>query len=291
MASKPVPLLSRTLTILRSALGWDQAEVARAVGVRPNVISDYERGQRTLTREKVEELAGVMGLPAEAVDWALSFVQSLDAVARAPGYPDAIAEAERQQVEAIAAETGRLMAEFTRSLLHRLTVQGRAPRRPPASRRVVGGHEAVEAFGPAKLGEGRAGVPELGALRAGLRREHQGGGRRRGPRRRAGGAGRADRRAGARRGVVALAAARLRRGASRQRPPRRWRPAGGRRSVSPCPGGAWRSGPARRSGAAFRGAGSQPGGLFTQDQDRLPEAAALLDRALRPIREPCGQIF
>ncbi len=126
MASKPVPLLSRTLTILRSALGWDQAEVARAVGVRPNVISDYERGQRTLTREKVEELAGVMGLPAEAVDWALSFVQSLDAVARAPGYPDAIAEAERQQVEAIAAETGRLMAEFTRSLLHRLTVQGRA---------------------------------------------------------------------------------------------------------------------------------------------------------------------
>ncbi len=126
MASKPVPLLSRVLTMLRSSLGWDQAELARAVGVRPNVISDYERGQRSLPREKVEELAGIMGLPAEAVDWALSFVQSLDAVTRAPGYPEAIATTERQQVEAIAAETGRLTAEFTRSLLHSLTVPGRA---------------------------------------------------------------------------------------------------------------------------------------------------------------------
>ncbi len=126
MASKPVPLLSRALTVLRSALGWDQKQLAKAVGVSPSVISDYERGQRTLTRGKLEEFARVMGAPAEAVEWAISFVQALDAVIQAPGYPDGFAEAQRQQVEAVAAETGRLATDFARSLMNRLTIHGRA---------------------------------------------------------------------------------------------------------------------------------------------------------------------
>jgi transcriptional regulator with XRE-family HTH domain/tetratricopeptide (TPR) repeat protein len=126
MASKPVPPLSRALTVLRSALGWEQTALAKAVGVRPSVISNYENGHRPLTREKLEELARVMGLPAEAVDWAVAFVQSLRSVAQAPGYHGPPAAAERQQVETIAAETGRLMTEFTRSLLGRVTLHGRA---------------------------------------------------------------------------------------------------------------------------------------------------------------------
>jgi transcriptional regulator with XRE-family HTH domain len=126
MASKPVSLESQALTVLRSALGWDQTELARAVGVRPSMISDYERGQRNLPREKLEELAGVMGLPAEAVDWAFSFVQSLRSVAQAPGFPGAPADAERRQIEAIAGETARLTAEFFRSLLSRITIHARA---------------------------------------------------------------------------------------------------------------------------------------------------------------------
>jgi transcriptional regulator with XRE-family HTH domain/tetratricopeptide (TPR) repeat protein len=126
MASKPVPLLSRALTVLRSALGWEQTALAEAVGVRPSVISNYENGHRPLTREKLEEFARVMGLPAEAVDWAVGFVQSLRSVAQAPGYHGPPAEAERRQVEAIAAETGRLMTGFTRSLLGHVTIHSRA---------------------------------------------------------------------------------------------------------------------------------------------------------------------
>src|SRR6185295_11870338 len=126
MASKPVPLLSRALTVLRSGLGWDQKQLARAVGKPSSVISDFERGKRTVTREKLEGFARVMGAPAEAVDGAVSFVRVLDALLQAPGYPDALAEAQRRQVEAIAAETGRLTADFARSLLSRITVHGRA---------------------------------------------------------------------------------------------------------------------------------------------------------------------
>jgi transcriptional regulator with XRE-family HTH domain len=126
MAPKPVPLLSRALTVLRSALGWDQNELARAIGKRPSYISDLERGQRNLTRETLQQLTRVMGAPPDAVEWAISFVQAVDAVSRAPGYPDDLAQAQRLQVEAIAAGTGRLATDFTRSLINRLLDHGNA---------------------------------------------------------------------------------------------------------------------------------------------------------------------
>src|SRR5262245_29447765 len=126
MASRPVPLVSRALTVLRSALGWDQKELARAIGKSSSYVSDLERGQRTLTRGKLEELGRVMGAPPEAVEWAVSFVQAVDAVSRAPGYPDDLARTQRLQVEAIATDTGRLTTDFTRSLLNRLLDHGSA---------------------------------------------------------------------------------------------------------------------------------------------------------------------
>jgi len=99
----------------------------------------------------MNELARLLGLPAEAVDWGLGLVQSLRVVAEAPGYPDASAEAVRRQVEAIAAEAGRMASHLTRSVLSLITLQGRAlavrqqapalwrvlKRRSPAERRVL----------------------------------------------------------------------------------------------------------------------------------------------------------
>jgi hypothetical protein len=39
--------------------------------------------------------------PPEAVEWAISFVQAVDAVSRAPGYPDDLARSLRAQVETL----------------------------------------------------------------------------------------------------------------------------------------------------------------------------------------------
>ncbi len=150
MARKPLPHLCRALTVLRSALGWNQTELAKAAGVSSStIVSDHERNLRPLTRKKLEEYAGAMGLPSGAVDLALRCVQSLDAMAQAPGYGDAFGESQRRQIETLAAETGRITAEFTGTLLSRITAHGRAlaarqqapalwgvlRRRSPASRR------------------------------------------------------------------------------------------------------------------------------------------------------------
>jgi hypothetical protein len=60
------------------------------------------------------------------VDWALGFLQTLDAVVRAPGHSGGFHEVQRQEVEAVAVEAGQLTAQFTRTLLHRITHHGRA---------------------------------------------------------------------------------------------------------------------------------------------------------------------
>jgi tetratricopeptide (TPR) repeat protein len=151
MARNDLSPLSRALTVLRSIVGWDQTELADAAGIAPNVISDYERGQRELSRERLEELAGLLGLSAEAVDLALDFVGSVWLEAQAPGYPDAAAGAGRRSIEGIAARNGQIFAELTRSVLTSMTTESRAlvarqqapalwrvmKRRKPAERRLL----------------------------------------------------------------------------------------------------------------------------------------------------------
>jgi transcriptional regulator with XRE-family HTH domain len=151
MEPQLLPPLGLTLNVLRSALGWSQKDLAKAHGVQPSVISGYENGHRTLTRDRLDELVRLLGLPPEAVDWGLGLVQAVRVVAEAPGYPDASAEAVRRQVEAIAAEAGRMASHLTRSVLSLVTLQGRAlavrqqapalwrllKRRSPADRRLL----------------------------------------------------------------------------------------------------------------------------------------------------------
>ena len=126
MARKTLPPLNVALTLLRAGQGWDQKELAEAAGTSSTVISDLERDQRSLTHARVVELAGFMGLPAEAVDRALAFVSWLRAAGRAPGHADQPAEADRRRIDEIAAETGRLWEGFARTTLSRLTFESRA---------------------------------------------------------------------------------------------------------------------------------------------------------------------
>jgi transcriptional regulator with XRE-family HTH domain len=123
--AKTLPPFSVALTLLRSALGWDQKELAAAAGVAPSVISDLEHGRRPLPRERLDELAGLMGLPPEAVDRALAFAEWTREAGRGPG-PDRSGEADRRRIEEIAAKTGRLWEDFTRAALTRLTLESSA---------------------------------------------------------------------------------------------------------------------------------------------------------------------
>jgi len=77
MASKTPSDLNRALAAMRCALDWKQAELARASGLRGTTISDFERGNRTFSLEKLTELAGVLGLPPGAVAQPAAGITSL----------------------------------------------------------------------------------------------------------------------------------------------------------------------------------------------------------------------
>ena len=152
MARTTPPPLSLALTFLRSAQGWSQKELAEATGIPANLLSAYECGRKTLSRERLEDLTGVLGLPATAIDTALNFLQTIRGSSQIPG-----PHGEGWRVEAVAAEAGRLAADFARGLLGLLTVETRAlearqlaaqlwrrlRRYPPAQRRLLV-EEAVE---------------------------------------------------------------------------------------------------------------------------------------------------
>ena len=121
MERKIPPPLSLALDILRTRQGWTQKELAAATGIPANLLSDYERGRKTLTAERLDSLLTAMGLqPSSALRAAMRFLQ--DEAVREPDPPGP----ESRQIEAVAAESGRLIAEVTRSLMTLWTTQGQA---------------------------------------------------------------------------------------------------------------------------------------------------------------------
>jgi transcriptional regulator with XRE-family HTH domain len=112
MERKIPPPLSLALGILRTRQGWTQKQLSAATGIPATLLSDYERGRKTLTRERLDSLLRTMGLqPSRALKGAMRFLQ--DEAAREPEPPGP----ERRQIEETAAESGRMMSDFTRSLL------------------------------------------------------------------------------------------------------------------------------------------------------------------------------
>ena len=49
----------------RLKAGMTQAELARKLGIRQNMISDYERGKRRISRSMAKRLAGFLGIKVE----------------------------------------------------------------------------------------------------------------------------------------------------------------------------------------------------------------------------------
>ncbi len=114
------PPLSLALSILRIRQGWTQKELSEATGIPANLLSDYERGRKTLTRERLDLLLSAMGLqPAKALREAMRFLQE---EAREPAFSGP----EGREIEEAAAESASLMAELTRSVLTLWTSRGQA---------------------------------------------------------------------------------------------------------------------------------------------------------------------
>jgi transcriptional regulator with XRE-family HTH domain len=129
MASKTPSDLNLALAAMRSALNWKQSELAEAARVRGTTISDFERGNRAFSLEKLTELAGVLGLPPEAVPQARTFVRSMELQAKPPGYSDQDPGGpgmDPRKIEQIATQAGTLASDFTRSMLEFITFHTRS---------------------------------------------------------------------------------------------------------------------------------------------------------------------
>ncbi len=108
---RPSPL-GAVLRFLRLAAGWSEAELAQALGISPGLISKYEKGRKTLSRERLEELLAVMDVPPEAVDACL-YALEVAFPREVPGSPVDPSPAERRSIHRAAAGAGQKAAEAT----------------------------------------------------------------------------------------------------------------------------------------------------------------------------------
>ncbi|HEX7183124.1 MAG TPA: helix-turn-helix domain-containing protein [Thermoanaerobaculia bacterium] len=124
---KVLPELCAAVGNLRRILGWSSAELAEKLNISPNTLSDYERGQRKLSREKAEELIAPMGLDGEALEAEVASVRKTRERGKAvyPSDPDE-EEDERGRVEAMLRRLGTGMAEAFRPVIRTLLVDVRA---------------------------------------------------------------------------------------------------------------------------------------------------------------------
>lgn len=73
----PAPPLNAALTVIRTLLGWPQNELAAVLGCGPSLLSDYEAGRKPLSRERLDEITAVLGVPPGAVEQTLAYIKSM----------------------------------------------------------------------------------------------------------------------------------------------------------------------------------------------------------------------
>lgn len=106
---RPIPpALSVTLTFLRTAQGWTQKELARALGMSVKALSFYERGRSVLTRGMLETMVRTLGLEPEAIDLVLSAIQQIRASMDPPGSPVGPTPGERRSIEQATADVAHV---------------------------------------------------------------------------------------------------------------------------------------------------------------------------------------
>jgi tetratricopeptide (TPR) repeat protein len=125
---KLLPRLGVALANLRRDLGWSEGELAAALRMSQNQLSDYERGRKPLTPEKLEELAAPMGVARETIQEVVAQVDRVRRQAATPVYPaePAEADAERGRLENVVRAMADATAQVGRPLFSGLFVQVRA---------------------------------------------------------------------------------------------------------------------------------------------------------------------
>ena len=119
------PPFGAVLRFLRFARGWAEKELAQTAGLAsPSLVSAYERGQKRLTRKRLEELLALMDVGAEAIDAALLALQ-FAGPGEAGDSPIGPTEEERRTIERAAARVGAVVTETARSELTRVVKERR----------------------------------------------------------------------------------------------------------------------------------------------------------------------
>src|SRR3954462_11557203 len=109
----PSSPLGMNLSVLRAVQGWPQNELADALGFGAPLLSGYESGDKTLSRERLEETVAEMGLPAEAVDRTQAYLLSI----RSLSPPEGGTLSGSARAEASVARVLDTAEAFTRSFL------------------------------------------------------------------------------------------------------------------------------------------------------------------------------
>jgi tetratricopeptide (TPR) repeat protein/transcriptional regulator with XRE-family HTH domain len=117
--AKPAPsALGLALTYLRSAAGWTRARLGHAVGHKnESAVSQYERGSKPLSRERLERLLAPLGQPPEAVD-VLLFAHGLifpEPPATSEASPVPLSPEELRLIDRAAMASGWSAAEHVRA--------------------------------------------------------------------------------------------------------------------------------------------------------------------------------
>jgi tetratricopeptide (TPR) repeat protein len=111
----------------REIRGWPAKVLAAKAGITPPMLSRLERDlEATPTREKLDELMGVMGFSREEVDRMLSWVVEAQGWPGTRGVQGPVAEVTRQSTERAVAEFAREVERFGHGLLDVLTRGGLA---------------------------------------------------------------------------------------------------------------------------------------------------------------------
>lgn len=124
--------VGRALAILRVVRGWNQDDLARASGVRPSAISDYERCRKLPGLAVLQRLLEAMGFPLAAIDYTRLYIEALTAGSFAlapfvaspgvqpPPFSRIGEEAVSWEIDQAAAECGRAATRFARIALYLL---------------------------------------------------------------------------------------------------------------------------------------------------------------------------
>lgn len=134
----PSPL-SLALTYLRSSAGWSKTRLARDLGLSDeSLLSAYERGTKTLTRENLNSLVEPLGHPPEAVDVFLAAHELVypDSQEEAPS-PLALTPEERRIVDRAALAAGGAAARIAAGSVRAELIRRRKHEKTEAARQAA----------------------------------------------------------------------------------------------------------------------------------------------------------